>query len=99
MPKMRLAQVTHANGSLELTERPIPEPGPGSVRIRVEACGICHSDALVKGGTYPGLKYPRTPGHEIAGAIDALGAGVKGWSQGQRVGVGWHGGSCGYCNS
>jgi len=69
------------------------------VRIKVEACGICHSDALVMGGTYPGLQYPRIPGHEIAGVIDALGSDVKGWSHGQRVGVGWNGGNCGYCDA
>jgi D-arabinose 1-dehydrogenase-like Zn-dependent alcohol dehydrogenase len=99
MSKMRVAQVTRPNGPFEIVEREIPEPGPGSVRIKVEACGICHSDALTKEGIWPGIEYPRVPGHEIAGIIDALGAGIAGWTPGQRVGVGWHGGHCGYCDS
>jgi D-arabinose 1-dehydrogenase-like Zn-dependent alcohol dehydrogenase len=99
MSKMRVVQVTHPNGPLELVEREIPEPGAGSVRIKVEACGICHSDSLTKEGAWPGIEYPRVPGHEIAGIIDAVGAGVAGWTAGQRVGVGWHGGHCGYCDS
>jgi D-arabinose 1-dehydrogenase-like Zn-dependent alcohol dehydrogenase len=99
MSKMRVAQLTRPNGPFEIVEREIPEPGPGSVRIKVEACGICHSDALTKEGIWPGIEYPRVPGHEIAGIIDALGAGVAGWTPGQRVGVGWHGGHCGYCDS
>jgi D-arabinose 1-dehydrogenase-like Zn-dependent alcohol dehydrogenase len=99
MSKMRMVQVTRANGSLEIVEREIPEPGAGQVRIKVEACGICHSDAMTKEGLWPGIQYPRVPGHEIAGIIDAVGAGVLGWSQGQRAGVGWHGGHCGYCDS
>lgn len=99
MPKMRLAQVTQAKGPLEIVEREIPDPGAGQVRIKVEACGICHSDAMTKEGLWPGIQYPRAPGHEIAGVIDALGAGVVGWAEGQRVGVGWHGGHCGYCDS
>jgi D-arabinose 1-dehydrogenase-like Zn-dependent alcohol dehydrogenase len=99
MSTMRAVQVPYARGALELVERDIPAPGAGQVRIRVEACGICHSDSFTKEGTFPGLKYPRVPGHEIAGRIDALGPGVAGWAQGQRVGVGWHGGHCGYCNS
>lgn len=96
--KMRVVQVRSANGPFELVEREIPEPGPGSVRVRVHACGICHSDSLTKEGVFPGIEYPRAPGHEIAGVIDKLGEGVAGWKQGDRVGVGWHGGHCGYCD-
>lgn len=99
MSKMRAVQVTHPNGPFELVEREIPEPGPGSVRIKVEACGICHSDSFTKEGTLPGIQYPRVPGHEVAGIIDAVGTGFVGWTLGQRVGVGWHGGHCGYCDS
>ena len=101
MSKMRVVQVSRPNGPLEIVEREIPEPGAGSVRIKVEACGICHSDSLTKDGTWPGIQYPRVPGHEIAGIIDAVGAAVAvaGWKEGQRVGVGWHGGHCGYCDS
>ena len=99
MSKMRVVQVNRPNGPLELVEREIPEPGAGQVRIKVEACGICHSDSFTKEGTWPGIQYPRVPGHEIAGIVDALGSGVAGWRQGQRVGVGWHGGHCGYCDS
>ena len=99
MSKMRAVQVTRANGPLEIVEREIPEPVAGSVRIKVEACGICHSDSVTKEGTWPGIQYPRVPGHEIAGIVDAIGAGVAGWQEGQRVGVGWHGGHCGYCDS
>jgi D-arabinose 1-dehydrogenase-like Zn-dependent alcohol dehydrogenase len=95
---MRAVQVSRSGGPLETVERPIPEPGPGSVRIRVEACGICHSDALVKEGTFPGIEYPRVPGHEVAGVIDAVGPGVVGWQAGERVGVGWNGGYCGRCD-
>ena len=98
MAVMRVAQVSRAKGSFEIVERPIPEPGRGSVRIRVHACGICHSDSLVKEGLFPGIEYPRVPGHEVAGIIDAVGAGVAGWEPGQRVGVGWNGGYCGYCD-
>lgn len=96
---MRAVQVTESGGSLELVELEITEPGVGQVRIRVEACGICHSDALTKEGTWPGIQYPRVPGHEIAGIVDEVGEGVSGWTKGQRVGVGWHGGHCGYCES
>jgi len=99
MSKMRVAQVTRANGPLEIVEREIPEPAQGSVRIKIEACGICHSDSVTKEGIWPGIRFPRVPGHEIAGVIDAVGAGVAGWKEGQRVGVGWHGGHCGYCDS
>ena len=99
MSKMRVAQVTRPNGPFEIVEREIPEPGAGQVRIKVEACGICHSDSMTKEGLWPGIQYPRVPGHEIAGIIDAVGAAVAGWKEGQRVGVGWHGGHCGYCDS
>jgi D-arabinose 1-dehydrogenase-like Zn-dependent alcohol dehydrogenase len=99
MATMRVVRVTRANGPFELTERETPEPGAGFVRVKVDACGICHSDSLTKEGTWPGIQYPRAPGHEIAGTIDALGSGVAGWTRGQRVGVGWHGGHCGYCDS
>jgi D-arabinose 1-dehydrogenase-like Zn-dependent alcohol dehydrogenase len=90
--KMKAAQISKAGGDFELVERDIPQPGDSEVRVRVEACGICHSDALVKEGLWPGLRYPRVPGHEIAGKIDAIGNGVSSWKKGQRVGVGWHGG-------
>jgi len=99
MSKMRVVQVTHAGGPLELVERTIPEPGFGQVRIKVDACGVCHSDSMTKEGLWPGIEYPRVPGHEVAGRVDAVGEGVPGWTQGQRVGVGWHGGHCGYCDS
>lgn len=99
MSMMRVAQVVRANGPFEIVEREIPEPGAGSVRVKIEACGICHSDAMTKEGLWPGIHYPRVPGHEVAGVVDALGRGVTGWSKGQRVGVGWHGGHCGYCDS
>ena len=99
MSKMRVVQVPHPNGPFELVEREIPEPGTTSVRIKIAACGICHSDSFTKEGTFPGIRYPRVPGHEIAGIIDAIGTSVVGWAAGQRVGVGWHGGHCGYCDS
>jgi D-arabinose 1-dehydrogenase-like Zn-dependent alcohol dehydrogenase len=98
MAVMRVAQVARAQGSFEIVERPIPEPGGGAVRIRVLACGICHSDSLTKDGAFPWIQYPRVPGHEVAGVIDAVGPGVAGWEPGQRVGVGWNGGYCGYCD-
>ena len=97
MAKMRVVQVPKAGGAFELVEREIPQPGPGTVRIKVQACGVCHSDVLAKEGLLPGTQYPRVPGHEVAGVIDAVGAGVAGWKTGDRVGVGWHGGNCGYC--
>jgi D-arabinose 1-dehydrogenase-like Zn-dependent alcohol dehydrogenase len=97
MSKMRVVQVTQAKGPFELVEREIPEPAAGWVRIKVEACGICHSDSLTKEGILPGIQYPRVPGHEVAGVVDAVGAGVVDWTEGQRVGVGWHGGYCGHC--
>src|SRR6202158_5564882 len=98
MPTMRAAQVPHPRGDFEIVERQTPEPGPGSVRIKVQACCICHSDSLTKEGTYPGVQYPRVPGHEMAGVIDAVGPGVTAWKPGQRVGVGWNGGYCGHCD-
>src|SRR5271155_4643148 len=98
MATMRVAQVSRPNGPFEIVERPIPEPGAGTVRIKVLACGICHSDSFTKEGTYPGIAYPRVPGHEVAGVIDAVGAGVTWWTRGQRVGVGWNGGYCGHCD-
>jgi D-arabinose 1-dehydrogenase-like Zn-dependent alcohol dehydrogenase len=98
--EMKAAQISKPGGDWELVERDIPEPGPEQVRLKVEACGICHSDVFVKEGHWPGLKYPRVPGHEIAGRIDAIGDGVTEWKKGQRVGVGWHGGHdfvCEHC--
>jgi len=99
MTTMKAIQVSEANAPFELVEREIPVPGAGEVRIRVEACGICHSDAFVKTGSFPGLAFPRVPGHEVAGTIDLLGPAVSKWAVGMRVGVGWHGGHCGYCPS
>ena len=96
---MRAVQVSRAGGPFELVEREIPQPGPGQVRVKVQACGQCHSDALTKEGHWPGIAYPRVPGHEVAGVIDALGPGVPEWQVGQRVGVGWLGGYCGHCES
>src|SRR6516162_10183399 len=98
MAMMRVAQVSRPKGPFEVVERPIPEPGPGTVRIKVLACGICHSDSITKEGLFPGIQYPRVPGHEVAGVIDAVGPGVPGWERGQRVGVGWNGGYCSYCD-
>jgi len=95
---MKAVQVSKPGGNFEVVERPIPQPARGQVRIKVEACGICHSDALVKEGYWPGIQYPRVPGHEIAGRIDAIGADVTLWKPGQRVGVGWHGGHCFQCD-
>ncbi|AUT64750.1 alcohol dehydrogenase [Paraburkholderia terrae] len=97
MRKMRAVQVSGPGGALELVERDVPAPGAGQVLIKVQACGICHSDSLTKEGQWPGLQYPRVPGHEVAGVIDTVGAGVEGWKAGERVGVGWHGGHCGHC--
>lgn len=98
MATMRVAQISGPGAPFEIVERPIPEPQAGWVRIKLQACGICHSDSLVKEGYWPGIQYPRVPGHEIAGVIDAVGAGVAGWQVGQKVGVGWNGGYCGYCD-
>jgi D-arabinose 1-dehydrogenase-like Zn-dependent alcohol dehydrogenase len=99
MAKMRAVEVRRAGGPLELVERDIPAPGAGHVRIKVEACGICHSDSVTKDGLFPGIVYPRVPGHELIGTVDAIGANVVGWTAGQRVGVGWHGGNCGWCDA
>lgn len=99
MAKMRAVQVARAGGPLELVERDISEPGLGQVRVRVQACGICHSDSFTVEGLFPGVQFPRVPGHEVAGVIDAVGASVVGWKAGQRVGIGWHGGHCGRCDS
>jgi D-arabinose 1-dehydrogenase-like Zn-dependent alcohol dehydrogenase len=99
MPKMRAVQVSAPGAPLEIVERDIPDPGPGYVRIKVQACGICHSDVYTKDGLFPGIQYPRIPGHEAVGLIDAVGPGVPRWKTGQRVGVGWNGGFCGYCDN
>jgi D-arabinose 1-dehydrogenase-like Zn-dependent alcohol dehydrogenase len=97
MDGMRAVQVSEAGGAFELVEREIPEPSGGQARVRVQACGVCHSDSYAKQGGFPGVSFPIVPGHEIAGTVDALGHGVKGWELGQRVGVGWFGGNCGHC--
>jgi D-arabinose 1-dehydrogenase-like Zn-dependent alcohol dehydrogenase len=100
MPKMRAVQVARARGPFEIVEREIPEPDSGMVRIKVQACGVCHSDQVTKDGLFAGIQYPRVPGHEVVGLIDAVGPSVPPrWRVGERVGVGWNGGYCGYCNS
>ena len=100
MAKMRAVEVVKVGGPLALVERDIPEPGSGLVRIKVQACGICHSDEVTMHGLFPGIQYPRVPGHEVVGVIDAVGANVPPrWTVGERVGVGWNGGYCGYCDS
>ena len=96
---MKVAQVLHAGAEFQIVERTVPRPGAGQVRIKVKACGICHSDVFTKEGLWPGIQYPRVPGHEVAGIIDELGAGVTGWTKGQRAGVGWHGGHDGTCTA
>jgi D-arabinose 1-dehydrogenase-like Zn-dependent alcohol dehydrogenase len=96
---MRSVQVSKPKGPLEIVERDIPEPAARQVRIKVQACGICHSDSFTKEGLFPGIQYPRVPGHEIAGVIDVVGKDVIEWKSGQRVAVGWHGGNCGHCDS
>lgn len=98
MSKMRAVVVSGANGPFQLVEREVPEPGRGMVRIRVEACGVCHSDYYTKSGAFPMVTYPRVPGHEVAGVVDAIGADMAGWKPGDRAGVGWHGGHCGWCD-
>ena len=98
MPKMRAFAVTKAGGPFQKLERDVPEPGPGFVRVRVKASGICHSDVLTKEGLYPGITYPRVPGHEVAGVVDAIGPGVPEWKAGDRAGIGWLGGFCGHCD-
>jgi len=96
----RYVQVVNPGGPFEIVEREVPEPGDSQVRIKVQACGICHGDSITKEGLFPGIQYPRVPGHEVAGVIDAVGKNVtEGWKQGQRVAVGWHGGHCGHCDS
>ena len=89
---MKAVQVPKPGGDFEIVERDVPQPGAGQVRIKVQACGVCHSDVLVKEGAWPGIQYPRVPGHEVVGVIHELGVGVTEWKRGQRVGVGWHGG-------
>jgi alcohol dehydrogenase, propanol-preferring len=98
MPTMRAIQVSRPGGPFELVEKPIPTPGPGEIRIKIQACGVCHSDLIVKEGLFPGIQYPRVPGHEIIGVIDAVGSEVKQFQTGRRVGVGWHGGHCFVCD-
>ncbi len=98
MKKMTVAQVTKPGTPFDLVEREIPQPGAGQVRVRVQACGICHSDVLTRENQWPGIQYPRVPGHEVAGVIDVVGAGVTEWKAGQPVGIGWHGKHCGVCN-
>jgi alcohol dehydrogenase/propanol-preferring alcohol dehydrogenase len=96
---MHAARVPEAGADFELADLPVPNPEANEVRVRVEACGICHSDAFVKEGTFPGIDYPRVPGHEVAGVVDAVGSDVSQWSEGDRVGVGWHGGHCFTCEA
>ncbi|MGB7636315.1 MAG: alcohol dehydrogenase catalytic domain-containing protein, partial [Nitrososphaeraceae archaeon] len=97
---MHSVQVSKSNGPFEIVERDtLPEPSATQVRIKVQACGICHGDSATKEGLFPGIQYPRVPGHEIAGIIDEIGVGVTEWKRGQRVAVGWHGGHCGHCES
>lgn len=98
MNTMRVAQVAYAKGPFEIVNRPIPDPPAGSVRIKVQACGVCHSDSITKEGLIPGMQYPRVPGHEVVGVVEAAGAGVTRLKPGQRVGVGWNGGYCGQCD-
>jgi D-arabinose 1-dehydrogenase-like Zn-dependent alcohol dehydrogenase len=97
MTQMKVAQISKPGADFEIVEREIPEPDPGHVRIKVQACGVCHSDLFTKEGSWPGIQYPRVPGHEVAGTIDEVGAGVSAWKKGQRVGVGWHGGQDNTC--
>jgi D-arabinose 1-dehydrogenase-like Zn-dependent alcohol dehydrogenase len=96
---MKAAEVPEAGADFQIVEREIPKPGAGQVRIKVQACGVCHSDVFTKEGSWPGIEYPRVPGHEIAGLIDEVGSGVSAWKKGQRVGVGWHGGQDNTCRS
>jgi len=94
---MKVAVIPKAGADFQIVDREIPQPGPEQVRIKVQACGVCHSDMFTKEGLWPGIEYPRVPGHEIAGIVDEVGAGVSEWKKGQRVGVGWHGGHDGTC--
>lgn len=97
MAKMRAAEVETAKGKFRIAEREVPQPGRSQVRIKVQASGICHSDSFTKEGLWPGIQFPRVPGHEIAGIVDEIGDDVSAWKVGDRVGVGWHGGHCGHC--
>jgi len=97
MATMRAAVIPQAGAKFRIEERELPQPARHEVRLRVQACGVCHSDALTVGGRMPGLKYPRIPGHEVIGVVEAIGADVEGWTPGTRVGVGWSSGACGYC--
>lgn len=99
MAKIKVAVVPKVGADFQIEEREMPQPGPGEVRIKVEACGVCHSDVLITKGGFPGQQYPRIPGHEVVGTIDELGSGVSEWKKGDRVGVGWHGGHCFVCDS
>ena len=99
MATMRVVQVPAAKSAFEIVERNIPVPAAGQVRVKVQACGVCHSDSITKEGNWPGIHFPRVPGHEIAGVVDDIGPDVRGWKAGDRVGIGWHGGNCGYCDS
>jgi len=94
---MKAAQIPKPGADFQIVDREIPQPGPGQVRIKVQACGVCHSDLFTKEGLWPGIEYPRVPGHEVAGIVDEVGAGVSEWKEGQRAGVGWHGGHDGTC--
>lgn len=94
---MKVAQIPNPGADFQIVEREIPDPEAGQVRIKVQACGVCHSDVYTKDGLWPGIQHPRVPGHEVVGIIDEVGAGVSGWTEGQRVGVGWHGGQDGTC--
>src|ERR1017187_1316055 len=95
--RMKVAQISKGGADFQIVEREIPTPGVGQVRIKVQACGVCHSDVFTREGLWPGIQYPRVPGHEVAGIIDELGAGISEWKKGQRAGVGWHGGHDGTC--
>jgi D-arabinose 1-dehydrogenase-like Zn-dependent alcohol dehydrogenase len=99
MAKMRAVQVPRPGGPFEIVERDIPEAESGMVRVKIQACGVCHSDEVTKHGLFPGIEYPRVPGHEVIGVVDAVGSTVPRWKVGDRVGIGWNGGYCGYCDS
>src|SRR5260370_41087494 len=99
MAPMKAAQVPKPGADFEIVEREIPKPGAREVRIKVQACGVCHSDVFTKEGQWPGIQYPRVPGHEVVGLIDDVGEAVSMWKKGERVGVGWHGGHDGTCRA
>src|SRR4051794_31077823 len=99
MATMRAVQVSEPGGDFELVEREVPNPGRGEVLVRVNACGVCHSDAMAKEGLYPGVSFPVVLGHEIAGVTEEVGEDVRPWQAGERVGVGWYGGNCGWCEA